>query len=171
MKKNSLQPLSAALLALGLSSLAGVALAQNVKPPKAQLWMDVSTGGMAGMPEMDMSGGMGAMLGGMMGGRAGGVGSNTTYGTARGMTIMPPRVLDIALYNRLKPGVEAAQAIPPGMRMGERLPLLPPPPAQPVRETEPSEVPQEYQRETAQGPHPDLLGLQHRGASRPAAHH
>jgi hypothetical protein len=149
--KNSSHPLNATLLALGLSSLATVALAQNVKPPKAQLWMDVSTGGMAGMPEMDMPGGMGAMLGGMMGGRAGGAGGNTTYGTARGMTIMPPRVLDIALYNRLKPGVEAAQAIPPGMRMGDRLPLLPPPPAQAVRETEPSEVPQEYQRETPKG--------------------
>ena len=37
------------------------------------------------------------------------------------------------------------------MRMGDSLPLVPPPPAQPVRETEPSEVPQEYQRETPKG--------------------
>ncbi len=150
--KNSLHPLNAALLALGLGSLASLALAQNVKPPKAQLWMDVSTGGMAGMPEMDSAamGGMGGMLGGMMGGR-GGAGGNTSYGMARGMSFMPPRVLDIALYNRLKPGIEASQVIPAGMRMGERLPLLPPPPAQPVRETEPSEVPQEYQRETPKG--------------------
>jgi hypothetical protein len=151
--KNSVHPMRAALLALGLGSLASLALAQNVKPPKAQLWMDVSTGGMAGMPEMDSAamGGMGGMLGGMMGGRGGG---NTTYGMARGMSFMPPRVLDIALYNRLRPGIEASQAIPAGMRMGERLPLLPPPPAQPaqpVRETEPSEVPQEYQREPPKG--------------------
>jgi hypothetical protein len=86
------------------------------------------------------------MLGGMMGG-----GNNTTYGMARGMSFMPPRVLDIALYNRLKPGVEAAQLIPPGARMGDKLPLLPPPPAQPVKETEPSEVPEEYKRETPKG--------------------
>ena len=121
--KNSVHPMRAALLALGLGSLASLALAQNVKPPKAQLWMDVSTGGMAGMPEMDSAamGGMGGMLGGMMGGRGGG---NTTYGMARGMSFMPPRVLDIALYNRLRPGIEASQAIPAGMRMGERLPLL-----------------------------------------------
>ena len=110
----SLLPLGAALLALGLGALP-TARAQNVKPPKAQLWMDVSTGGMAGMPEMDASSGMGAMLGGLMGGSGGGAGGNTTYGMARGMTIMPPRVLDIALYNRLKPGVEAAQLIPPGV--------------------------------------------------------
>jgi len=131
------------LLALGFGTLPA-AQAQNVKPPKAQLWMDVSTGGMAGMPDMDS--GVGAMLGGMMGG-----GNNTTYGMARGMSFMPPRVLDIALYNRLKPGVEAAQLIPPGARMGDKLPLLPPPPAQPVKETEPSEVPEEYKRETPKG--------------------
>ena len=141
--KHSLLPLGAALLALGFGTLPA-ALAQNVKPPKAQLWMDVSTGGMAGMPDMDS--GVGAMLGGMMGG-----GNNTTYGMARGMSFMPPRVLDIALYNRLKPGVEAAQLIPPGARMGDKLPLLPPPPAQPVKETEPSEVPEEYKRETPKG--------------------
>jgi hypothetical protein len=142
--------LPAALLALGCVSLSTVAVAQNVKPPKAQLWMDVSTGSMAGMPEMEMPGGLGGMLGGLMGGGGGGgsAGGNTMYGTARGMHIMPPRVLDIALYNRLKPGVEAAQAIPPGMRMGDRLPLVP---AQPVRETEPTDVPREYQRETPRG--------------------
>jgi hypothetical protein len=150
--KHSLLPLGAALLALGLGALpAAQAQAQNVKPPKAQLWMDVSTGGMAGMPEMDGSSGMGAMLGGLMGGAGGGAGGNATYGMARGMTIMPPRVLDIALYNRLKPGVEAAQLIPSGMRMGDKLPLLPPPPAQPVKEREPTEVPQEYQREAPKG--------------------
>jgi len=143
--KHSLLPLGAALLALGFGTLPAVqAQAQNIKPPKAQLWMDVSTGGMAGMPEMDS--GVGAMLGGMMGG-----GNNTTYGMARGMSFMPPRVLDIALYNRLKPGVEAAQLIPPGARMGDKLPLLPPPPAQPVKEAEPSEVPEEYKRETPKG--------------------
>ena len=140
--KSNLLPLGAAMLALGLGTLP--AQAQNVKPPKAQLWMDISTGGMAGMPDMDS--GMGAMLGGMMGG-----GNNTTYGQARGMSFMPPRVLDIALYNRLKPGVEAAQLIPPGARMGDKLPLLPPPPAEPVKESEPTEVPEEYKRETPKG--------------------
>jgi hypothetical protein len=169
---HSLLPLGAALLALGLGALpAAQAQAQNVKPPKAQLWMDVSTGGMAGMPEMDGNSGMGAMLGGLMGGAGGGAGGNTTYGMARGMTIMPPRVLDIALYNRLKPGVEAAQLIPPGMRMGDKLPLL-------ATATRPAGQRARTHRSatgiparSAQGPDPDLLGLRRRGASRPAPHH
>jgi hypothetical protein len=106
-----------------------------------------------------------------MGGAGGGAGGNTTYGMARGMTIMPPRVLDIALYNRLKPGVEAAQLIPSGMRMGDKLPLLPPPPAQPVKETRTHRSATGIPARSAQGPDPDLLGLRRRGASRPAPHH
>ncbi len=141
--------LRAVLLALGCCAVASAALAQNTKPPKAQLWMDLSTGSMAGMPEMDLPEGMAGMLGGMMGGRGGAAGGNTQYGMARGMNIMPPRVLDIALYNSLRPGVPAEQAIPPGMRMGERLPLVPPQ-AQAVRETEPGEVPQDY-KDTPKG--------------------
>ena len=139
----------AAVLSLGCCALAGTALAQNTKPPKAQLWMDVSTGTMAGMPEMDMAGGAGGMMAGLMGGRGGAGGSNTSYGMARGMNIMPPRVLDIALYNRLKPGVEASQAIPAGMRMGDSLPLVPP--KAEVREPEPGEMPREHQQETPKG--------------------
>jgi hypothetical protein len=38
---------------------------------------------------------------------------------------MPARILDIALWNGLKPGVEAAQRIPAGLKLGEKLPLLP----------------------------------------------
>ena len=115
----------AAALTLACCALGGTAWGQTTKPPKAQLWMDVSTGTMAGMPEMDMSG-AGGMMAGMMGGRGGAGGGNTSYGMARGMNIMPPRVLDIALYNRLKPGIEANQAIPAVMRMGDSLPLVPP---------------------------------------------
>lgn len=142
---HSLQPLAVALAAgLALGSASGQA--QTVKPPKAQLWMDVSTGVMAGMPEMDLPPGMGGMLGGMTGGGRGG--APTAYGLARTPNIMPPRVLDIAFYNSLKPGVEASQAIPPGMKMGESLPLLPPKPEARASEREPGEVPNEVQRPT-----------------------
>jgi hypothetical protein len=138
----------ALLVATGCLAIATSAAAQNVKPPKVQLWMDVSTGTMAGMPEMDSMPGMGAMMGGLMGG--GGRGSsNTTYGMARSMNIMPPRVLDIALHNTRKPGVEAAQAIPAGMRMGDSLPLVPPK-AQ-VREVEPGETSSDYKYEKPKG--------------------
>jgi hypothetical protein len=149
LKRIPASPLAAALLAAGCIVASGGAAAQNVKPPKAQLWMDVSTGTMAGMPEMDMGSGVGGLLGGMMAGRGAGGGSNTSYGMARSMNIMPPRVLDIALYNSLKPGVEASQAIPAGMRMGDSLPLVPPK-AQ-VRESEPGEMPQEYKPEQPKG--------------------
>jgi hypothetical protein len=139
----------AAALALGCFAVAGTAQAQNTKPPKVQLWMDLSTGTMAGMPEMDMGGGAAAMMGSMMGGGGGAGGGNTSYGMARGMNIMPPRVLDIALHNRLRPGVEASQAIPAGMRMGDSLPLVPP--RAEVREPEAGEMPREYRQEQPKG--------------------
>jgi hypothetical protein len=58
--------------------------------------MDLSTGTMAGMPEMDSLPGGGGMLGGLMGGMGGGAqgrgagSGNTAYGNARAMSIMPP---------------------------------------------------------------------------------
>jgi len=142
-------------LAVGLCTTSLGAHAQSTKTPKVQLWMDVSTGSMAGMPEMDSLPGGGGLLGGLMGGMGGGVpqgmggGSNTSYGHARAMSIMPPRVIDIALHNALRPGAEASQAIPPGMRMGESLPLIPPR-AQPTQ-TEPGDLPQEYQQHQPKG--------------------
>lgn len=142
-------------LAVGLCTTSLGAHAQSTKTPKVQLWMDVSTGSMAGMPEMDSLPGGGGLLGGLMGGMGGGApqgmggGSNTSYGHARAMSIMPPRVIDIALHNTLRPGVEASQAIPPGMRMGESLPLIPPR-AQPTQ-TEPGDLPQEYQQHQPKG--------------------
>ena len=135
--------LAASLCLLGLA-----ASAQTAKAPKTQLWIDLSTGSMAGMPEMDMPTG-GSLLG-MVGGGRPGMGSNTHYGMARTMGIMPPRVIDIALHNSLRPGVEARQAIPPGMRMGESLPLLPPR-AQPAAPSEPGELPQEYEQQKPKG--------------------
>ena len=145
------RPASLPTLALCVAAacLAGPLQAQNVKPPKAQLWMDVSTGTMAGMPEMDLPAGMGGGLGAMLGGGGAGGGAATTYGLARGMNVMPPRVLDIAFYNSLKPGVEAAQSIPPGMRMGPSLPLLPhrAEPAAPSGDHEPT-LPRDVQRPT-----------------------
>ena len=143
--------LTPACVAAGLCLAAPIAHAQTSKAPKVQLWMDVSTGTMAGMPEMDSLPMGGGMLGGMLGGPAagGGGGGLTTYGTARAMSVMPPRVIDIALHNTLRPGVEASHHIPAGMRMGESLPLLPPR-AQPVQ-NEPGEVPREYQQHQPKG--------------------
>ena len=138
-------------LALAAGLCLGVtAQAQGARPPKAQLWIDLSTGGMAGMPEVDMGagGGLMGMLGG--GGAPAGMGGQVHYGMARGMAVMPPRVVDIAFHNSLRPGAEARQAIPPGMRMGESLPLLPPR-AEPRTPSEPGELPEEYGRDKPRG--------------------
>jgi hypothetical protein len=100
---------------------------QIVRPPKTLLWMDVSTGNMAGMPEIDIPG-LGGLMGGLMGAMGGGNAKSTGkeyYGSARSFHMMPPRILDVALWNGLKPGVEAAQNIPQGMKLGDKLPLLP----------------------------------------------
>lgn len=148
--------LAATACLLGSAILAaGPATAQQAaKPPKVQLWMDVSTGGMAGMPELDAMAGAGAggMLGGLMGRGMPGMGSALqTYGNARGMGISPARVVDIALWNSLKPGTDAEQAIPAGMKMGEKLPLLALKPAAPVKEYDSTEVPEQYRQERPKG--------------------
>lgn len=136
------------LAALG-GGVAGVASAQAARAPRAQLWIDLSTGGMAGMPEMEL-GAAGGLMGMLGGGAPAGMGGPPHYGMARGAAVMPPRIVDIALHNSLRPGVEARQAIPPGMRMGDSLPLLPPR-AEPRAPSEPGDMPEEYTRQAPRG--------------------
>lgn len=115
-------------LSLFSATLCAQSTQQIVRPPKTLLWMDVSTGSMAGMPEMDIPAGLGGLMGGLMGAMGGGNAKSTGkeyYGSARTFHMMPPRILDVALWNGLKPGVEATQNIPLGMKLGDKLPLLP----------------------------------------------
>lgn len=103
---------------------------QQVRPPIAHYWVDLATHTMAGMPEMpDMPAmpsmpGMGGMPGGggMPGmGAAPGTGA---WGQTRHMAM--GRHVDLALHTKDKPsGSNAAHAIPPGMKMGASLPLVP----------------------------------------------
>lgn len=119
--------LAACTALLGTSPLWAQKTEQVVKPPKTVLWMDVSTGSMAGMPDLDMPG-MGSLMGGVMGamGKADAKTSNKAYyGSARSLHATPPRILDVALWNSLKPGVEASQRVPAGLKLGDSLPLLP----------------------------------------------
>lgn len=115
-------PLALAVLAvLAATPAAAPAQAQQVvKPPVAQLWMDVATHVMPGMPAMPaMPGGMGGMFGG------GGAGGGNVFGNARGMT--PGRYVDIALHTQRKPaGTEGTQTVPQGTGLAPSLPLLPP---------------------------------------------
>ncbi len=143
------------LVALAASVCCTAALAQTqvVKPPKTLLWMDVSTGSMAGMPELEIPG-MGGLMGGIMGafggkdkgGSASGKSNAAYYGAARAFHMTPPRIVDVALWNSLKPGGDAVQNIPAGLRMGESLPLMPVQLETVAQQREPGEVPQDVQQ-------------------------
>lgn len=117
---------------------------QVVKPPKTVLWIDVSTGGMAGMPEIEVPG-LGGLMGGLMGAMGKGGANKGSgkeyYGGARNFHMMPPRIIDVALWNSLKPGAEAALRVPSGLKLGDSLPLLP---VLPEKIEEPKEGTREY---------------------------
>jgi hypothetical protein len=112
----------ALFLALAATLLALPAASQQGKAPPTNLFIDVATHNMAGMPDM---GGMMGGLGGFMARRMGGAESGKpTYPTTRvgGMT---GQYLDIALHNTLKPGVQAQDLIPSGLNLGKSLTLIP----------------------------------------------
>jgi hypothetical protein len=126
-------------LALSCTLLALPAASQQGKTPPTNLFIDVATHNMSGMPDM---GGMMGGLGGMMARRMGGADSSKpTYPTARhsGLT---GQYLDIALHNTLKPGVEAQDMIPSGLNLGKSLTLIPIEPSQSSKgESTPGKVP------------------------------
>ncbi len=113
---------SALLMALGSSP--AISQTQVVRPPVAQYWMDVATVRMADMDELPALGAMGGLAASMAGVK--GVGE-ANFGATKGM--VPGRWLDIAVATQRKPaGTQATQTIPPGLGLGNSLPLLPPEP-------------------------------------------
>ena len=123
---------------------------QQVRPPKVNLWIDVSTSSFAGMPDMESMGAGGGLLGGLMGAAApsgaGLGGALKTYGQARSFSMLPSRVIDIALLNTSKPAIEVSQAIPASMKMGAALPLVPPVKTESIRGEERGELPKNMER-------------------------
>jgi len=95
------------------------ASAQKASGPETQVWIDVATHHMAGMPDM---GPLGGLAGRMMGGQK----PELLYPTARHAVGMGGQYLDVALHNSLRPGVEAQHEIPGGLKLGKSLPLVPP---------------------------------------------
>jgi hypothetical protein len=115
MRPNRSRLLAAAIAA---SLLAFPVASQQARAPKTQVWIDVATHDMAGIPGM---GGMGRLASGMFGGGN----AQNHYGATRyGGT--PGQYVDIAMLNQPAPGVEAEQFIPAGMKLGKSLPLVPP---------------------------------------------
>jgi hypothetical protein len=126
-------------LALATALVALPASSQKAKTPPTNLFIDVATHNMAGMPDM---GGMMGGLGGFMAKRMGGAeSSKPTYPTTRvgGMT---GQYLDIALHNALKPGMEAQDLVPGGLNLGKSLTLIPIEPSTPGKgDSAPGKVP------------------------------
>jgi hypothetical protein len=113
--------LAMAFFACAAASAQTKAPQQVVKPPVAQLWVDVTTSTMPGMPDMSGMPGMGA-LGGMLG-MPGGAGNNS-FGNTRGMS--PGRWVDIALVTQRKPaGTDGTQTVPAASSLAPSVPLVP----------------------------------------------
>ena len=106
MSNRSVRAFAIAVVLLILATGAA-AQQQQVRPPVAQLWIDVATNAFAvpGAPQI-------------FGQRGENQFGNTRYGIGRFM--------DVALFVRTRPqGIQAAQAIPAALRLGPNLPLEP----------------------------------------------
>ena len=113
-------------LALATVIAAAPAASAPTAGPPTQVWIDVATHHMAGMPDLGPLGGMASR---MMGGGA----QQAHYGQTR-MPMMTGQYLDIALYSRPNTGKQAEQRIPAGLRLGASLALV-----RPVRTSAPPE--------------------------------
>lgn len=114
-------------LAVAVVLATAVAPPADGAPPQApptQVWIDVATHDMAGMPDMTAMGGTGRLAMKMMGGDPARPRFPTTERS--GAT---GRYLDVAVYNRLKPGMQVQDAAPAGLGLGD-LVLLPAPSGQ-----------------------------------------
>lgn len=119
---SQLRPFVLAAAVTATVCLAASALPASSAPPadpKTQVWIDIATHDIAGMPDM---GGMGRFAMGMMGGDKGPQG----YPQSRNIPAAPGKLLDVAFYNSLKPGIEAQQLVPSGLGVGKSLALVPP---------------------------------------------
>ena len=117
---------------------------QVSKPPVAQLWMDVATTTMPGMPDIGSIPGAGAI--GSLFGMGGAGAGNNAFGNTRGF--LPGRFVDVALYTQRKPaGTEGLQAVPQSTGLAPTWMLLPLKPVrdEPVR-SEPGRDPTEVER-------------------------
>lgn len=112
------------------------AASQRQHAPETLVWIDVATHDMAGMPDLGGLGVLGGLAGRMMGQRG-----PQAYPQARKIPADVGKVLDIAMHNTLRPGVEAEQHVPAGLGVGRSLPLVPPLPGSPSETAPPDEPP------------------------------
>ncbi|KAF1693687.1 hypothetical protein [Pseudoxanthomonas koreensis] len=115
-RRRRIAPLAAALAVATAASLP--ASSAPSQTPETQVWIDVATHNFASMPDMGAMGGLAGMMGA-------GAQEKMAYPTALNPA-SSGQYLDIAMHNSPRPGVEAQQAIPGGLKLGKALPLLPP---------------------------------------------
>jgi hypothetical protein len=88
---------------------------------RTQLYLDVATQVMPGVPDLSQMGALGGLAARMSGADL----DSVHYGETQ-MPGAPGQYLDIALRNTLAPGRPAADRIPAGLRLGSELSLIPP---------------------------------------------
>lgn len=109
-------------VALATTLAALPAASQQGKAPPTNLYIDVATHNMVGMPDMSAMGGMGGLMARRMGG--GRDAAKPVYPTTR-TGGMSGQYLDMALFNALKPGLPVQDQIPAGLQLGSSLKLIP----------------------------------------------
>jgi len=126
--RSRIAPLATALAVATVAALPASSAPSQV--PETNVWIDVATHNMVGMPDMGALGGLAARMGGGMDG-------NMIYPTT-GAAGTSGQYLDVAMHNTLNPGVEAQHAIPGGMKLGKSLPLIASPRQETTHEYEPT---------------------------------
>lgn len=122
-------------LAIAATLLAALPAASAPPPgPKTQVYIDVSTHVMAGMPDLGV---FGRFASGMAGGREDGA---KHWPVSRRIPGSPGKTIDMAMYNALAPGAEAQALVPSGLGAGKSLTLLQPttPPGRDERTEKPT---------------------------------
>lgn len=109
------------ITAVAMTAIIAPAFIQTASATDADLYIDVATHDMPGMPGGAVTRGAMKLFGG----------SQATYGMAQ-YPAMPGQYLDIALRNKARPGGNAEQAIPGGLKLGQNLPLRSEPAAAPT---------------------------------------
>ncbi len=100
------------ITALALTAIMAPAFLQTASAADADLFIDVATHDMPGMPGGAVTRGAMKLFGG----------NQASYGMAQ-YPVMPGHYLDVALKNKARPGAPAEQAIPVGLKLGQNLPL------------------------------------------------
>lgn len=121
-------------LAIATALLVAIPASAQKSAVETQVWIDVATHDLVGMPDMGPVSGIARAM--TARGRPRG------YPQSRNIPADTGNILDIAMHNTLRPGVAAEQLVPAGLGVGKSIPLLPPPPGERSEGGEDSTLPE-----------------------------